>query len=155
MLYSLVINQEEVHNVTQTTRHTTGSQNRHVYLMATEEKNRVLHGGQFDVGERQKWTKILVENCSPKKKTSNFWLSPAQTGYPVVNMKASLILLSRAFFFWKLGCISVHTGVSSTILLFLNFYFVTHPGGAKCCFFLCGELGFVTTFYVTYFAEVF
>ena len=23
-----------------------------------------VHGGQFDVGERQKWTKILVENCS-------------------------------------------------------------------------------------------
>ena len=30
------------------------------------EKNLTfIHDGQFDVGERQKWTKILVENCSP------------------------------------------------------------------------------------------
>ena len=36
-----------------------------VPLVHCHPKEKVLHGGQFDVGERQKWTKIQFCNCSP------------------------------------------------------------------------------------------
>ena len=49
----------------------------------------LMHGGQFDVGQRQKWTIILVQNCCHRDSNSEPVLSstfdavPHQTGHRV------------------------------------------------------------------------